>query len=137
MSYLTKRITPTRSQQITGLALGAMMTFAGTSHLTFAREEFHAQVPSWVPLDEDFVVLGSGVTEIAFGLSMLALPKHRRQTGSALAAFYWAILPGNIGQYAERKDGFGLDSERRRLIRLFGQPALIAAALWAAGLPDR
>lgn len=119
------------------LGLGAMMTFAGTSHLTFAREDFHAQVPDWFPLDKDVVVLASGVAEIALGAAMLALPRHRSATGVALAAFYTAIFPGNVGQYAERHDAFGLDTDGKRLARLFGQPALIAAALAAGGFPRR
>lgn len=111
------------------------MTLAGTSHLTFARDEFQAQVPSWVPLDKDFIVLASGVAEVSLGLSLLALPRYRRVTGTALAAFYTVIYPGNIAQYTEKNDAFNLDTDRKRLARLFGQPALIAAALWAAGIP--
>lgn len=125
------------SQTAARIILGSFMTFAGITHLTTAREEFQAQVPSWIPVDDDLVVVGSGVAEIALGASLLTLPKHRKLTGTALAAFYTAIFPGNIGQYAERKDGFGLDTDRKRLIRLFGQPGLIAAALWAAGIPKK
>ncbi|WP_277245774.1 DoxX family protein [Micrococcus terreus] len=128
---------PRPSQTATRLALGAMMTFAGITHLTVAREEFQAQVPDWFPVDKDLVVLGSGVAEIGLGATMLALPRHRRLTGTALAAFYTLIFPGNIAQYAERTDAFGLDTDGKRLTRLFGQPALIAAALWAAGLPKK
>ena len=113
------------------------MSFAGISHLTFARKEFQGQVPDWFPVDKDLVVIGSGLAEVALGASLLALPKYNRETGLALAAFYTAIFPGNIAQYAERHDAFGLDTDTKRLIRLFGQPALIAAALWAGGLPTR
>jgi len=119
------------------LVLGGIMTFAGISHLTTAREEFRAQVPAWMPIDDDLVVVGSGVIEIALGASMLALPRHRRITGLALAAFFVAIFPGNIAQYVEGTDAFGLDTDTKRLIRLFGQPVLVVAALWAAGLPER
>ena len=128
---------PRPSQTATRLALGAMMTFAGITHLTVAREEFQAQVPDWFPVDKDLVVLGSGMAEIGLGAAMVALPRHRRLTGTALAAFYTLIFPGNIAQYAERTDAFGLDTDGKRLARLFGQPALIGAALWAAGLPKR
>lgn len=128
---------PRPSQTATRLALGAMMTFAGITHLTVAREEFQAQVPDWFPVDKDLVVLGSGVAEIGLGAAMVALPRHRRLTGTTLAAFYTLIFPGNIAQYAERTDAFGLDTDGKRLARLFGQPALIGAALWAAGLPKR
>ena len=126
-----------QSQNLTAIALGSAMTFAGISHLTFNREEFQAQVPNWFPMDKDVVVLGSGVAEIALGAGLLAWKKRRREVGTALAAFYAAIYPGNIGQYAERHDGFGLDTDGKRLARLFFQPALIAGALHAAGLPEK
>ena len=126
-----------QGQNLTAIALGSAMTFAGISHLTFNREEFQAQVPNWFPMDKDAVVLGSGVAEIALGAGLLAWKKRRREVGVALAAFYAAIFPGNIGQYAERHDGFGLDTDGKRLARLFFQPALIAGALHAAGLPKK
>ncbi|GAB2542313.1 DoxX family protein [Brachybacterium huguangmaarense] len=134
----TKKTTaehPRTSQEVARIGLGAAMVFAGTSHLTFARQDFQAQVPPWVPMSEDAVVLLSGVAEIGLGAAMLALPRHRRLTGSTLAAFYAAVFPGNISQYSDRRDAFGLDTDRKRLVRLFGQPALIAAALWAGGRP--
>ena len=133
--YLGSAGKPTTSENVARYVLGAFMTYAGVSHLTTNRKEFQAQVPDWMPVDEDVVVLGSGVAEIALGVALAALPAQRRQVGVALAAFYAAIFPGNIGQYAERKDGIGLDTDGKRLARLFGQPALIAAALKAAGLP--
>lgn len=126
-----------RSQTITRLVLGAFMLFAGIAHLTFAREEFQAQVPSWMPVDQDLVVVGSGVVEIALGAALIALPRYRLITGVALAVFFVAVFPGNIAQYVEETDAFGLDTDGKRLARLFGQPLLIAAALWAAELPRR
>ena len=128
---------PTRSQTVTRLALGAMMTFAGVSHLTFAREEFQAQVPEWVPVNDDLVVVGSGVVEIGLGVALLTMQKRRRLTGLALAGFFVAIFPGNVAQYLEGTDAFGLDTDTKRLVRLFGQPLLVGAALWAAGIPER
>lgn len=113
------------------IVLGAFMTFAGISHLTFARDEFQAQVPDWFPIDTDVTVVASGVAEIGLGASFLALPKHKRVIGILLALFYVVIFPGNIAQYLEHKDGFGLDTDRKRLVRLFFQPALIAGALYA------
>ncbi|MCT1802909.1 hypothetical protein M3B51_08930 [Kocuria carniphila] len=137
MSSLRRRSARERSQTITRVVLGSFMTFAGISHLTFARDEFQAQVPDWMPVDHDLVVLGSGVVEVSFGAALLALPKHRRVVGIALAAFYVLIFPGNIAQYVEGTDAFGLDTDGKRLARLFGQPLLIAAALWAGGIPRR
>ncbi|WP_298253974.1 hypothetical protein [uncultured Arthrobacter sp.] len=127
----------TASQRLVRIGLGAFMTFAGTSHLTFAREPFQAQVPVWIPLDKDLVVLASGVVEVGLGVAFLALPRHRRVVGVALAGFYTAIFPGNINQYVQRLDAFNLDSDGKRLGRLFFQPVLIAGALWGGGLPVR
>lgn len=128
---------PTAAQNVARLGLGAFMSTAGISHLTFAREDFQAQVPDWFPVDKDTVVLASGVVEIAFGAALFALPKRRAAVGAGLAAFYAAIFPGNISQYAERHDAFNLDTDAKRLARLFGQPALIAAALRAGGFPRK
>jgi uncharacterized membrane protein len=119
------------------IALGTVMVAAGVSHLTVSREEFRAQVPSWFPVDEDVTVLGSGVVEIGLGAAFVALPRHRRLVGALLAAFFVAIFPGNIAQYVEGTDGFGLDTDTKRLVRLFFQPVLVAWALYGAGLLGR
>lgn len=92
-------------------------------------------MPDWVPFSKDFTVLASGVVELGFGAALLALPRQRLLTGTALAAFYVAVFPGNISQYVNHRDAFGLDTDGRRLTRLFFQPPLVAAALWAAGWP--
>ena len=119
------------------LLLGAFMTYAGFSHLTFNRQEFVAQVPTWLqfsPEFTDFVVLASGVVEIAFGLGTIFLvAKKRAITGALLALFYVAIFPGNINQYVNHIDAFGLNTDNLRLIRLFFQPVLIFLALWTTG----
>lgn len=119
------------------LLLGVFMAYAGTSHLTFNRQEFVAQVPTWLqfsPGFTDFVVLASGVVEIAFGLSIIFLAaKKRAIAGALLALFYVAIFPGNINQYVNHIDAFGLNTDTLRLIRLFFQPVLIIIALWSTG----
>ncbi|MEX1163197.1 MAG: hypothetical protein WEB03_06415 [Nitriliruptor sp.] len=112
--------------------LGGFLAFAGTAHLTFAREEFEAQVPEWVPAGTDAVVVGSGVIEIALGLALLS-GRKRPLVGWVTAAFLVAIFPGNVAQYVEGTDAFGLDTDRARFVRLFFQPALIAWALWSTG----
>lgn len=132
------RTTATRTRQdLARLALGAMLVFAGTSHLTFARREFRAQVPPWVPMDTDDVVLLSGAAEIALGAALAGLPKERRRIGGLAAAFLTAIFPGNVSQYRNRVDGFGLDTDAKRAARLAGQPLLVAWALYAGGLIPR
>ena len=115
------------------LLLGAALAYAGTTHLTTNRTEFQAQVPNWVPLSADFVVIASGIVEIALGLSLALLWKYRTQIGLATATFFIAIFPGNISQYVNHIDAFGLDTDRARAIRLLFQPLLVIWALWSTG----
>ena len=123
-------------QNILRIILGSFMLLAGIGHLTFQRTEFLAQVPKWLPNDPrfmDFVVLSSGILEISLGLAMIFLTKHRIKVGIALAIFYVLIFPGNISQYTNGIDAFGLDTDQKRLVRLFFQPVLILWALWSTG----
>ena len=119
------------------LILGAFLLTAGISHLGSNRIEFQAQVPSYLPLDPDFVVVASGVVEIALGLlliiTLLIYKKYRRVVGLITAIFFILIFPGNINQYLNQIDAFGLDTDQKRLIRLFFQPPLVVAALWVSG----
>jgi uncharacterized membrane protein len=110
--------------------LGLVLLFAGTAHLTLAREEFQAQVPSWVPLDPDLVVVASGIVEICLGLALLTLWRQpaRGIAGAITAAFFVAVFPGNIAQFTEHRDAFGLDTDAKRAVRLLFQPLLV---LWA------
>ncbi len=112
------------------LLLGAALTFAGTAHLSFARAEFQAQVPTWLPLDADFVVLASGVVEIAIGVWLLTGYK-KKIAGLAAAALLIAVFPGNISQWLTQTDAFGLTTDEARLTRLFFQPLLVIWALWS------
>ncbi len=113
--------------------LGIALTYAGTTHLTSSRQEFQAQVPSWLPLDPDFVVIASGIVEIILGLALLTLWRYRNQVGLIVAIFFILIFPGNISQYLNGIDAFGLDTDQARLTRLFFQPVLVAWALWSTG----
>lgn len=112
------------------VALRAALLGAGTGHLTTLRKEFQAQVPSWFPADPDTVVVVSGYTELALGAALLATWKQpaRRLLGTAVAGFFVGVFPGNIAQFVERKDGFGLDTDAKRALRLLCQPVLVA---WA------
>jgi uncharacterized membrane protein len=118
------------------ILLGAALIYAGITHLTTSRIEFQAQVPTWVPLSADFVVLASGVVEICLGIALTSL-QYRRYVGWITAAFFIAIFPGNISQYVNGIDAFGLDTDQARLIRLFFQPLLVLWALWATGIFPR
>lgn len=123
----------TAAQKLGRTVLGSFMIFAGIGHLTFARAEFQAQVPPWVPVPPDVTVLASGVAEVALGASMIVTTKRRALVGLLLAAFFVAVFPGNIAQWMHHRDAFGLNSDRARLIRLFFQPVLIGWALWSTG----
>lgn len=115
------------------ILLGVFLISAGTAHLTVARAEFLAQVPTWLPVDGDLVVVLSGIVEIALGLALIFLVKQRMLVGLATAAFFVLIFPGNISQYVNRIDAFGLNTDQARFTRLFFQPVLVAWALWATG----
>lgn len=120
-------------QKIFRILLGSFMILAAIGHFTFQREEFQAQVPNWIPLGKDLVVILSGLAEISLGLGMVFWKKQRINIGIALAIFYLLIFPGNIAQYLNGTDAFGLDTDQARLIRLFFQPVLMLWALWSSG----
>jgi uncharacterized membrane protein len=135
---VTTTVAPTargdRLRTVGRVWLGLTLAFAGTTHLTVAREEFLAQVPSWVPVDHDLVVLASGVMEIGLGAALVAAPRRWRPwVGAVVALFFVAIFPGNVAQYVEGVDGFGLDTDAKRLARLPFQLVLVLWALWSCG----
>jgi uncharacterized membrane protein len=119
------------------IALGAFLLSAGISHLGSNRTEFLAQVPTWLPLNADFVVVASGLVEITLGAilitTVLIFKRYRSQVGLITGIFFILIFPGNINQYVNQIDAFGLDTDTKRLIRLFFQPPLVVWALWCSG----
>ena len=111
--------------------LGLTLCYTGFLHLTSKRSEFQAQVPSWLPLDPDFVVIASGIVEILLGIALITLWKFRKQVGIATAIFFLLIFPGNVWQYLDGIDAFGLDTDTERGVRLLFQPVLVLWALWS------
>ncbi len=109
------------------------MILAAIGHLTYQRNEFQAQVPSWIPLSKDLVVILSGLVELFFGLSLLFWKSQQVRIGILLAVFFVLIFPGNVAQYINKINAFGLDTDNKRFIRLFFQPVLILWALWSTG----
>lgn len=122
-----------RVRTIGRLVLGCFLTFAGVAHLSFARTEFYAQVPRWLPGSADFVVVVSGVVEIVLGVSLLVLTRWRTGLGWLVGLFFVLVFVGNISQFASHTDAFGLDSDLSRGIRLLFQPLLVMWALWCTG----
>ncbi|MCW2120236.1 hypothetical protein [Flavobacterium sp. 7A] len=121
-------------QNIFRILLGSIMIFAGIGHLSFQRQEFMSQVPTWLTNDShfiDFIVLSSGIVEIALGLTLIFLVKHRVKFGIALAIFFVLVFPGNLSQYTNGINAFDLDTDQKRFIRLLFQPVLILWALWS------
>ena len=117
------------AQIVLGLALG----YAGVGHLGANRVEFQAQVPSVLKEYADFVVVASGVVEIVLGAALVLAWRYRVVVGWIVAAFFVAIFWGNISQYLNGVDAFGLNRDRARLVRLFFQPVLVAWALLSTG----
>ena len=115
------------------IVLGVTLAYAGISHLTTSRQEFQAQVPSLFKDYADFVVLASGVVEILLGFTLIFLWRYRIIVGWMVAGFFIAVFPGNISQYLNHVDAFGLDSDKARAIRLLFQPLLVVWALWSTG----
>ena len=114
------------------LGLGLFLLVAGLGHFV-STGEFLAQVPPWMPAPE-LVIFVSGVCELVLGSTLIAAPRKWRPTlGWATAAFFVVIFPGNLWQFIEGRDAFGLDSDFARLIRMLFQPLLMIWALWATG----
>ena len=113
------------------ILLGGGLVFAGVSHLTFARRDFRAQVPDFVPLPVDTTVVASGVVEISLGAALVLARRRRSLVGLVAAAFFIAVFPGNVAQYVHKRDAFALDTDAKRFARLFFQPPLVALAWWS------
>ena len=124
---------PSMLQHVFRVLLGAALVYAGIGHLTWSRTDFLAQVPDWVPLGADLVVVLSGVVEVVLGASLIVLSRYRVLLGWVAAAFFVAVFPGNISQFIDGDSAFGLDSDLARAIRLPFQPVLVIWALWSTG----
>jgi uncharacterized membrane protein len=120
-------------QKFFRVLLGLSLIFAGISHVSFARAEFMAQVPDWVPLNKDLLILLSGGAEILLGLALIFIKSKRTLVGWLAALFFILVFPGNIAQYVNKVSAFGLDTDSKRLVRLFFQPILVIWALWSTG----
>lgn len=119
------------------IVLGVGLIGTGISHLTGARKAFQAQVPDWVPLKKDDTVVYSGIAEIALGSALVFTKKHQKTIGIVAVSFLAAVFPGNISQFVHKRNAFALDSNRKRLLRLFLQPVLVYWALKSTNTPSQ
>jgi uncharacterized membrane protein len=126
----------TRVRSVARIVLGGVLIIAGIGHLTFARTDFQAQVPDWVGLDKNLVVILSGLVEISLGLALIFVRRRRSLLGLAVGLFFIAVFPGNISQFIDGDAAFGLNSDAARLTRLFFQPILVAWAWWSTNAFD-
>lgn len=124
---------PSTTQTAFRILLGAALVLAGVGHLSWSRSEFLAQVPSWFWFNADLVVVVSGIIEILIGIALGVASKYRVIAGLVAAGFFVVIFPGNIAQFVEGTDAFGLNSDAARATRLLFQPVLVAWALWSSG----
>lgn len=120
-------------RKIAQLVLGLGLAFAGSTHLGANRAEFQAQVPNVFKDYADFVVLASGVIEILLGIGLIVAWRYRVHIGWAVALFFVVIFWGNISQYVNGVNAFGLNSDSARATRLLFQPVLVIWALWSTG----
>ena len=120
-------------KKVSQVLLGIALAYAGFKHLTSSRLEFQAQVPTVLQSQADFIVLASGVVEIALGVALMLAWRYRVQVGWVVGLFYVAVFWGNISQYLNGVDAFGLNSDRSRFVRLLFQPLLVMWALWSTG----
>lgn len=114
------------------LLLALALLVAGVGHLVDV-EEFLGQVPTFLPLREEIVVV-SGFMEIALAAALVLTRGQRLAlVGAVVAAFFVAVFPGNIWQAVNGSTSFGLDTATGRIVRLFFQPLLVGWALWCTG----
>ncbi len=127
------RLGPQRPlRRLLRVALAVFLTTAGIGHFV-ATETFLAQVPAWMPFERQ-VVLVSGVVELLLAAAVLLVGSRRTLVALVVVAFLHVVLPGNVAQWLEGVDAFGLDTDRARLLRLVvGHPLLV---LWALAAGD-
>jgi len=121
----------TKAQATVRILLGILLIFIGIGNLTFMRTSFLTQVPNWIPMHPDMVVLLFGVVEIILGASLLFIFEQRTTVGWIVALFLIAVFLGNIAQLANHTYTFGLNSGLLLWLGLPFQTLLIALVMWS------
>ncbi len=109
------------------------MFVSGYGHLFLAAEEIELIVPDWSPLSPKVMVIVTGYIEIIIGLAFIFLRSEIDLVGWVLVVFLILVFPGNLYQYHNEIDAFGLNTSNKRLARLFLQPLIILWVLYVSG----
>ena len=126
-----RSVTLSPAQTLGRWVLAVFLLVAGVGHFV-SREAFAAQVPPVLPFP-DFIVIASGIVEVALSIALLVVANNRAIVGWVVAIFFVLVFPGNLSQFFTRADAFGLDTDLARGIRLLFQPLLVVWALWCTG----
>ena len=112
---------------------GVFMFVSGYGHLFLAAEEIELLVPAWSPISPKAMVIVTGYIEITIGLAFIFLRSKIHIVGWILVVFLILVFPGNLYQYSNEIDAFGLNTPGKRLARLFLQPFIILWVLYVSG----
>ncbi len=73
------------------------------------------------------------MVELLLGAALVLSGRRSAVVGVVTAGFFIVIFPGNVAQFVEQTDAFGLNSDASRFARLWFQPVLVLWALWSTG----
>ena len=116
-------------------SLAAIYVIAGVAHIR-SPAGFVQITPDWVPAPQ-FVVLVTGLCEIAGAVALAFMPRLRRAAGIGLAAYAVCVFPANINHAINDIAVGGVQmSWWYHGPRLLFQPVAVWWALWVGGVTD-
>ena len=115
--------------------LAVIYFIAGVAHIR-SPAGFVQITPDWVPAPQ-FVVLATGLCEIAGAVALAFIPRLRRAAGIGLAAYAVCVFPANINHALNDIAVGGVQmSWWYHGPRLLFQPVAVWWALWVGGVTD-
>jgi uncharacterized membrane protein len=115
--------------------LAAVYFIAGVAHIR-SPAGFVQITPDWVPAPQ-FIVLATGLCEIAGAVALAFVPRLRRAAGIGLAAYAVCVFPANINHAINGIAVGGVQmSWWYHGPRLLFQPVAVWWALWVGGVID-
>ena len=116
-------------------SLAAIYVIACVAHIR-SPAGFVQITPDWVPAPQ-FVVLATGLCEIAGAVALAFVPRLRRAAGIGLAAYAVCVFPANINHAINDIAVGGVQmSWWYHGPRLLFQPVAVWWALWVGGVTD-